>query len=231
MNEGGVFSTEPFPKRPVISYRNFKKYILKEEVMKKEIIGYKLVNVHYINALNALDYTWSPTIYQTFKDAGILDIWFTPVYETNYEVGDIVLIGGGHAEGNGLSEDGIYELLKIDENKNPTGNHRGDSHFMFNFGENKYFRTNKKHIIRFASEKEVEEYKNPPVIINGYKVEYYGSHVSFGCAKINKDIFISLNDMGKDIYNNKKVESVTIGTGVFNRDQIAIIANHYLKNS
>jgi len=81
----------------------------------------------------------------------------------NYQVGDWVFITGKNA-GNGLEyhgkEDGIFQLLEIDISKNPSGNLRSISHFMFKFKEN-YFLTNKKHILRKATFDEVVKILEP----------------------------------------------------------------------
>jgi hypothetical protein len=74
-----------------ITFEQFKKYILKQETM-KPIIGYKLKDEQYREAINMLIKAYgifskpvmglnSPKSIDTLQKAGVLDLWFTPVYE------------------------------------------------------------------------------------------------------------------------------------------------------
>lgn len=90
------------PKGEVISVEEFKTKILK---MKREIIGYKLVKPEYRDAAfklaseaclereieNLKVSTHNLTI-PKLKEAGVLDLWFEPVYEDEYKIGDYVYI-------------------------------------------------------------------------------------------------------------------------------------------
>jgi hypothetical protein len=69
------------------------------------------------------------------------------------------------------------------------------------------------------------------VNINGCKAEYFPTHVVFGCARISKIQILLMHDLIKcdSAYSNKKVESVTIGRGLFTRTDIEILAEYYLK--
>lgn len=80
-------------KYTIISFEIFKKYVLKETEM-KTIIGYKLIKPEYKEAANKIVTNYSlcnddditsvdgfPTVISLLKDAGVLDIWFEPVYE------------------------------------------------------------------------------------------------------------------------------------------------------
>ncbi len=74
--------------------------------MQKLPIGYKLKNEKYISALKTLSTAWDPNCwknsgynvlhnseaYDTFKKEGVLDLWFTPVYEKKekFEIGDYI---------------------------------------------------------------------------------------------------------------------------------------------
>lgn len=111
-----------FPEYTEITFDQFKKYVLKQETnMEKEIIGYKLKKdyLNNINVKNALDAIfgekwWTTNSKENFdtngwhfkvnnpnegctgkaKSAGVLDLWFEPVYEDEYEVGDWVITKG-----------------------------------------------------------------------------------------------------------------------------------------
>ena len=90
-----------------------KDFKLKEETMDKKIIGYKLIKPEYKeaalkisntvgnweNSLMNYDISISQTGYiNRLKNAGVLDLWFEPVYEAeeNFNVGDwVTYIKGG----------------------------------------------------------------------------------------------------------------------------------------
>lgn len=95
-----------------ITFEQFKKYVLKENNMKeKEIIGYKLIKPEYREAARLIhpygQYLSSDKLISTYGDpylpvnddttnamrkAGVLDIWFEPVYkssEVTIKIGDI----------------------------------------------------------------------------------------------------------------------------------------------
>ena len=78
-----------------LTFEQFEKYVLKSKenkVMEKKIIGYKLKEdcKKYIPALDvicsyfadgAYKFEINSTYYEEFKKAGVLDLWFEPVYE------------------------------------------------------------------------------------------------------------------------------------------------------
>lgn len=80
-----------------ITFEQFKKYVLKQETMEKEIIGYKLVKHEYSDAARKIvdldlpltvdritpkTKTHNSTImYDRLKKAGVLELWFEPVYK------------------------------------------------------------------------------------------------------------------------------------------------------
>ena len=96
-----------------ITLEQFKKHFLKEKTMKKEIIGYKLIKPEYEGALKNIQPQWNKKIheekgynvainsgvYYDFKKAGVLDLWFEPVYEEEFKVGDWVTVT--EVEGSG----------------------------------------------------------------------------------------------------------------------------------
>ena len=77
----------------------------------------------------------------------------------------------------------------------------------------------------------------PDITINGYKGEFFDNYVKFGCAEIHKQIFLSFDELNARINDgddpigaktNKEIELVTIGRGMFTKDQIKEIAEYYL---
>lgn len=83
----------------------------------------------------------------------------------------------------------------------------------------------------------IYEKSHPDITINGYKGEFFNWGVKFGCAEIHCNVFVELNKLYNNIQNkdiaignitNKNIESVTIGNGVFSKEQIKQIAEYYL---
>ena len=78
-----------------ITFEQFKKSILKQETMKKEIIGYKLVKSEYKGAYEEITGTsnldriedalgklnWVDKAIKDLKEAGVLELWFKPNYK------------------------------------------------------------------------------------------------------------------------------------------------------
>lgn len=76
---------------------------------------------------------------------------------------------------------------------------------------------------------------DPDIVINGHKAGFFKNYIKFGCAEIDKDVFIKLYTILKVGSNNvitvgnKQIESVTIGKGIFTSEQVKEIAEYYLK--
>lgn len=68
----------------------------------------------------------------------------------------------------------------------------------------------------------------PDISVNGCKAEFFDYYVKFGCAKIDKDLFIGLhNIVYMDGTEYKQLTKVTIGKGEFTIEQIKQIVEHY----
>ena len=70
----------------------------------------------------------------------------------------------------------------------------------------------------------------PVIRINGYDAKFNEDSVVFGCARIGKEVFISLYELNRlKLHNsNREIESVTIGNGEFSKEVIKEIAEYYL---
>lgn len=78
-----------------ITFEQFLKYVLKQETMEKEIIGYKLVKPEYKGAYEKITNTanldriedslgklnWVDKAIKDLKEAGVLELWFKPNYK------------------------------------------------------------------------------------------------------------------------------------------------------
>jgi hypothetical protein len=88
---------------PIIEFEEFKKHIRKP--MEKKIIGYKLIRPEYKEAALHIcrimefskcahwDFTINSINSETLKKAGVLDIWFEPVYEPEKPKEKVVSMG------------------------------------------------------------------------------------------------------------------------------------------
>lgn len=74
----------------------------------------------------------------------------------------------------------------------------------------------------------VYEKPGPDIIVNGHKAEFYDTHIQFGCAEIDKEIFIKTYDLILQAWcGNRHITAIKIGEGLFNVDQIRQIAEYY----
>lgn len=75
-----------------------------------------------------------------------------------------------------------------------------------------------------------EKPKFPQIEVNGYKGEFFDNYVKFGCAEMQKNLFTDLYRWieGSAEHTNRNIEFVTIGKGVFTKEQIKEIAEYYL---
>jgi hypothetical protein len=109
-----------------ITFDQFKKHVLKqnqEPVMEKKLIGYILKNKEMYEAASIIafknvggTYYWAEgrpdnrdTVITPLREAGVLDLWFEPVYE-EIRVKPTVEFDNVDAHSKGLSEDGQWYL-------------------------------------------------------------------------------------------------------------------------
>lgn len=93
-----------------ITFDQFKKYVLNKDTMEnKKISHYILTKTNYANAAIKIMGTGFPsngsykvsvdTCIEKLKDAGVLDLWFEPVYESEFRVGDWIMFDGYNKAG------------------------------------------------------------------------------------------------------------------------------------
>ena len=212
---------------PEITFEQFKKYVLKQTDMERKIIGYKLKKdcEQYEKAASSLmQAEFGKNFVVTVQScinllvkAEVLNLWFEPIYEEQFKVGDWVSF---------TSE--IDKCTYTSKIKDWTSH----SYCILENGAEPF-----KHLLRKATPEEIKAVQIPKITINGYKGEFYDDYVKFGCAEIHKTIFIDLNTLNKDLLNgdgvigmksNRQIESVTIGKGTFTKDQIKEIAEYYI---
>lgn len=116
---------------------NFEDIDFREE---KKIIGYKLVKPEYAQAARAI-MTFNPNksigsssdFAKAFKEAGVLDLWFEPVYEPEKPKEELISIGSFNLK---VTKEGIFHKY---ENITSYVNHINNFFKLDNFG----FSTNK----------------------------------------------------------------------------------------
>jgi len=105
-----------------ITLKEFKQYFLKQDNMEKKLIGYKLIKLEYSDAaLKILGTIWGTPMYlvtvssciENLRSAGVLDLWFEPVYENRFKVGDYVLLSNNAYGWGSLAENVNNKMLQI----------------------------------------------------------------------------------------------------------------------
>lgn len=91
------------------------------------------------------------------------------------------------------------------------------------------FNRNNKVVYHKSSNRWAELKGTPEIFIDGHKGEFFPEYVKFGCAEIDKEVFINLsyNLSHKWKFSNRDIEYVTIGNGIFSKEHIKQIANYY----
>jgi hypothetical protein len=281
---GGGYTGWGYSLYPEITFEQFKKYVLKQNNMEeKEIIGYKLkedCKQYEEAALKIMDTRWGDPKYlvtvdsviDKLKKAGVLDLWFEPVYkEISFKLGDWIFCEGADVvhkikdckvEGSKLTffceiatpdcerawPLSQIRLATVEEIKNclieeaksryPEGTRfRSLIHNDLEVIVKKFWHIDTDGRIWFegvsyngvvyTNGQWAEILTYPQITINGYKGEFHDSYISFGCARIDKRVFIELYQITEK-GGNRDIEAVTIGKGTFSKDQIKEIAKYYL---
>lgn len=190
-----------------ITFEEFKRYVLKENMEEREIIGYKLVKPEFRDAVKAIvgevwfneywdnnlksrgvHFTRSNILYTEYSlavenklyHAGVLDLWFEPVYEEKFKVGDWVI--GWFQKTDNNYHNIAWEIGEI------------DGKYVYPKKGNGIHNT-RISSIRKATEEEIRKAKYPDISIIGYKAEFFDTYVSFGCQSYKRDFVIQLSDM------------------------------------
>lgn len=151
------------------------------------------------------------------KQAGVLDLWFEPVHEQKEQlkVGDwVTYLYTWPNEHDGLK---TYKIKKI------------DGGYIYVDWEACPVANDIKNNFRKATPEEIKAAQTPNIVVNGHKGEFFDDYVKFGCAEINREVFIDLSIIPQYAHTNREIELVTIGKGTFTKQQINEIAEFYLK--
>jgi hypothetical protein len=204
-----------------ITFEQFKKYELKQETMGREIIGYKIkeqyvdfaINLlqpknfdrnHFLNAeinFTNSDNRW----YNTILKAGVLDIWFEPVYGEEFKVGDWVTLNN---ESN-IKYNHVGQITELDIQKN-----------IYWWGTLGY--SSGAENLRKATPEEIEEATT--IKIGDYEAEFEGKIVSFNGVGYDFSELIIL----RDLMNRNQIKSLNVGCNSQHKVDLELI-NKILK--
>jgi hypothetical protein len=211
-------------------------YNKQEGIMDKKIIGYKTPINLFDNRIKAgtlfIKGTSNPraeTLYWP-KDSNvdsipkeIAETW-EPVFAINIKEDDYFYIIKQIESISPVGE--LIKITKIDNDKNKTFNW---INYTNSKGDKGGFRLEAylDHF-RIATKDEINRMRHPQITINGYKAEFFGNYVKFGCDKIAKELILDIYRV-IEVHSTryKKIESVAIGNGVFTKNQIEEIAEFY----
>lgn len=133
---------EPTIEFPEITFEQFKKYILKQDNMEKKLIGYKLIKPEMYKVSSIILYgntsgseqlkevVISKSNIILLKKAEVLDLWFEPVYEEEFKVGDWVLLSNNANGWGSLSENVNNKILQITKINSSDKPERGGRYFF-----------------------------------------------------------------------------------------------------
>ena len=195
-----------------ITFEQFQQYVLKTtKTMEKEIIGYKFkeqylkyqvyaaqignYNTHYDvqqyylkekdnilgNAINLL------------KEAGVLDLWFEPVYKEEFKVGEWISFS------NAARTKTITSKLK---------EWTAHNYCILENGEKPF-----KDIIRKSTLEEIKAAQIQLPTIDGYQGSYENGIIKYGCAEFSKMFFQHLNSTNSHL-GNRTIKSIKLSSDV-----------------
>jgi len=194
------------PNYTEITFEQFKKYVLKME--EREIIGYKLKEgcEQYKNAIKALgssmlfpnemEYLTVEKNTETIPNlqkAGVLDLWFEPVYKEEFKVGDYIYSLDSSAD---YKQDVVYKIETfedLDNKKNVLVACKGD---------NNRLATKNKCYFRKATKEEILQHLTKEAQSKGFVVGAKVTHTNGKYPK-TEDIII-----GYDIDDNNELRLI-----------------------
>ena len=201
----------------------------------KEIIGYRLIKPEYEEVtyqigdkgIVSINDNGTQFYYQikgylplaadksirNLKEAGVLDLWFEPVYEQEYKAGDVVVVKSHRQckEGNGIDQDDtIAELRPKGSSREASGmlDYETDFIAVFLYNGNLHYRNiRKSHIIRLATDKEKEGFKNQALIDEAKRrypkgTNYIPTARGSNYPDISSGNFVWCDDRIEDAYNH-----------------------------
>lgn len=172
-----------------ITFEQFKTHVLKQTEMKK-VIGYKLkadckqfekaalaiATITDFGTDFGYDFSDNSIVADLLKKADVLDLWFEPVYEEEFKVGDWVTVTSA-ITGNDACDGYTGRITEKDDTSTP---YAVDGSWCYD--------------VRKATAQEIERVTT--VKIEGYKLEKnLDGSVTFGCQDFSKETVAALKDL------------------------------------
>lgn len=167
----------------------------------KIIIGYKLIKPEYADSVKQIscietinnpveyinDYFSNKTtgnFLDSLRKAGVLDLWFEPVYEELYKEGDYIFLSKSGGRITGPIIDGFCRITTIGIGKFLGTLYHGKykNYYVIN-NDSLYTTDNNDSTIRKATPEEIKSATK--IKINGYTSEFFTNQVKFGCKIID----------------------------------------------
>lgn len=153
-----------------------------------EILGYKLIKSEYKEAAISICGYHTGNGTESFSEfmltarygnfakelerAGVLDLWFEPVYKQQYKVGDYVLANSNMGAGSWTEQ--VVQLLDKNVGCSHGGVHYSKTDFVAKLKNGRTYNINNRNIVRKATEEEIREFISEKLILsNGKSVTIY----------------------------------------------------------
>lgn len=172
---------------------------LKEEKKMKKITGYKLVKKEYVAAsekIMGVPYgsyqTYTVTVQScidSLRTAGVLDLWFEPIYEDEFKPGDWITIRSSYDLAPGCQgvDAGTYQVVADKSNNGLSDDSRG---IIINFN-GRLWRIDGT--FRKATQSEIDSVSI--FKIKGYEAKFEKNCVRFGCQRYTNDEILKFADI------------------------------------
>lgn len=173
------------------------------DFMEKKIIGYRLTKkemykvASYILHGNSagsgyLDDVMPVNRVDELREAGVLDLWFEPVYEEeSFKAGDYVVVENSDNLQIGCRgcPEGVWKITSSEYT-----NGLSEKSMGFNVKTTSGIWRISDKGVRKATPEEIAKAKYPDITIKGYKAEFKDNYVKFGCQIYSKEFVLTLSE-------------------------------------
>ncbi len=229
-NNGDHYSNKVPKGYTEITVEQFKTHILKQSTMEKKIVSYKMKPEFHKYAKQAaeiegyvqigtsvsdypIDVEKKSSAIQKLKDAGVLDIWFEPVYSTylEYNVGDYLYCVKDFKMSSGYTAYTKGIVYKSERNGCITDDQGSVNHTMSPGRIEENF--------RIATDTEAKLFYKGNIKILGRLMEKEDGKAKFGCRRFSKTTIEELISLAKEIGKDFqfKVGDTQITLGLLNK--------------
>lgn len=138
---------------------------------------------------------------EIYENLQVLDLWYELVYKPAYKVGDIVVVKN-HLQagvGNGIRQENLVTRLYATNgnfDKKPTGLYHDDNCRFVVKEDGRFFGIYEDHIIRKATEDEIEKFRRRLPKIGCSMGEETQSHIKYGGKAMSKKTLRHMKENG-----------------------------------